>query len=175
MEEIWRQCVDEKHQVSNKGNVKYKNKIMSTEHNHLGYESVKIMVNGKRKHFKVHRLVAMAFIPNPNNYPVVNHKDENPRNNNASNLEWCTQKYNMNYGTFRNRASRSHAGKPCQNHLERPVCQYDLKGNFIASYESIAKASIASGIDRSNIRAICNGKTKNPRKYIFKFMEEKLC
>lgn len=175
MDEIWRPCIDGNHFISNTGKVKYKNKIMATEHNHLGYESVKIMVNGQRKHFKVHRLVALAFIPNPNNYPVVNHKDENPRNNSVNNLEWCTQKYNMNYGTFRERASKSHKGKPCQNHLEKPVAQYDLRGKLICVYESIAKASNACGVERSNIRAICAGRIRNPRKYIFKFMEEKLC
>ena len=53
-----------------------------------------------RQRISVHRLVAQAFIPNPNNYEEINHKDENPKNNNADNLEWCTRKYNMNYGTL---------------------------------------------------------------------------
>lgn len=175
MNEIWKQCIDKNHEVSNTGKVAYKGKIMATEHNDLGYETVKIMVNGKRKHFKVHRLVAIAFLPNPNNYPVVNHKDENPRNNNVCNLEWCTQKYNMNYGTFPKRASEKRKGKECINHMEKTIAQYSLDGKLLNIYKSISEASKACGIDRSNIKLICNGKTKKPRKYVFKFMEEKLC
>ena len=59
----------------------------------------------------VHRLVAQAFIPNPNNYPIINHKDCNGRNNDVRNLEWCTQKYNCNYGTARQRNSLHNKGK----------------------------------------------------------------
>lgn len=58
-----------------------------------------IAINGKAKHEKIHRLVALAFIDNPNNYPHVNHKDEDKNNNSVSNLEWCDIKYNNNYGT----------------------------------------------------------------------------
>jgi len=59
--------------------------------------------DGDRKKFPVHRLVASTFIPNPNNYPQINHKDEDKTNNSISNLEWCTAKYNINYGTWINR------------------------------------------------------------------------
>ena len=71
-----------------------------------GYMEVYIFNKGKRKMMLVHRLVAQAFIPNPNNYPQINHKDENSKNNNVDNLEWCTQKYNNNYGTYRERARK---------------------------------------------------------------------
>jgi group I intron endonuclease len=67
--------------------------------------------NGKGKNYKVHRLVAMAFIPNPDNLPIINHKDENPSNNNVNNLEWCTYEYNNNYGTKNKRAGESRKGK----------------------------------------------------------------
>lgn len=67
--------------------------------------------DGKMKHYKVHRLVAMAFIPNPNNLPIINHKDENPSNNNVNNLEWCTVAYNNAYGTARKRASKKMRGE----------------------------------------------------------------
>lgn len=56
--------------------------------------------NGKTKRFSVHRLVAQAFIPNPNNLPIINHKDENPSKNIVDNLEWCDYEYNNNYGTL---------------------------------------------------------------------------
>lgn len=65
----------------------------------LGYLRAQLYSNSKRKSFLVHRLVAQAFIPNPDNLPQVNHIDENPSNDNVDNLEWCDGKYNVNYGT----------------------------------------------------------------------------
>lgn len=72
-----------------------------------GYCRVRIYVDGKVKRLLIHRAVAEAFIPNPKNYPTVNHKDENPYNNSMDNLEWCTQKYNNNYGTRNERMAKS--------------------------------------------------------------------
>ena len=65
----------------------------------LGYLRAQLYSNSKRKSFLVHRLVAQAFIPNPDNLPQVNHRDENPSNDSVDNLEWCDGKYNVNYGT----------------------------------------------------------------------------
>ena len=76
-----------------------------------GYLKVNLCKNNKVKQFTVHRLVALAFLPNENNYPCVNHKDENPRNNNVNNLEWCTYKYNNNYGSIRERIIKTLKGK----------------------------------------------------------------
>ena len=76
-----------------------------------GYEIVGLYLNGVQKKKKVHRLVADAFVPNPNNYTQVNHKDENPRNNNANNLEWCEHLYNCNYGTRNIRAGAKNSRK----------------------------------------------------------------
>jgi hypothetical protein len=71
-----------------------------------GYYYVSLCKNGKRKLFAVHRLVAMHFVENPSGLPVVNHKDENRENNEASNLEWCTEKYNTNYGNARKKQAQ---------------------------------------------------------------------
>lgn len=96
----------ENYQVSDTGLIRNKktNLILKTtikrKHSLYGYEMVYLYNNQGRKCFMVHRLVALAFIPNPNNYPQINHKDENSLNNNVSNLEWCTAKYNANYGTI---------------------------------------------------------------------------
>ena len=76
-----------------------------------GYLRITLNKNGKYKTFAVHRLVAEAFIPNPNNLPCVNHKDENQFNNDFRNLEWCTYKYNSNYGTIKQRLSKSLSGE----------------------------------------------------------------
>lgn len=144
---------------------------MYTEFNSLGYESVKVLYDGKRKHFKIHRLVAMAFLPNPQNLPEVNHKDENPSNNRVDNLEWCSHRYNMNYGTVKERISKNNTGKSCRNGYEKPVIQYDLDGNFIALHKNIIQAAKSTNIARSTIKLILNGKTKKPRKYVFKYKE----
>ena len=91
----------------------YPEKILKPNINiqRYGYLQIILFKNKKPKTFKVHRLVALAFLENPNNYPQVNHKDENKDNNNASNLEWVTAKQNTNYGTRNKRASKKMKGK----------------------------------------------------------------
>lgn len=74
-------------------------RILKPGHTNDGYAFVNLVKDGKSKPYYIHRLVAQAFLSNPNNYPVINHKDENPSNNYYKNLEWCTQQYNSNYGT----------------------------------------------------------------------------
>lgn len=76
-------------------------KYLSQEKGKDGYYYVQLCENGKRKRVSVHRLVAETFIDNPCNFPMVNHKDENRENNKVNNLEWCTEKYNTNYGNAR--------------------------------------------------------------------------
>ena len=90
-----------------RGNLKREKPVQKkTFINNSGYVQVLLSINGKQKAPLVHRLVAMAFIPNPYGLPEVNHKDENKLNNSADNLEWCTHKYNQNYGTGSLRSSR---------------------------------------------------------------------
>lgn len=95
------------YEVSSDGLVRNKTTkhILKPSYINSGYLIVGICLDNKRrKKFLIHRLVVMAFIPNINNYPEVNHKDENKTNNNVENLEWCTSKYNQNYGTAIKRA-----------------------------------------------------------------------
>jgi len=100
MKEIWKKIngYEEKYMVSNLGNIKSlrtnKNYYLSNSKN---YKRVSLYKNGKIKSYSVHRLVAEHFIPNPNNYPCVNHLDCNGNNNRVDNLEWCTYKKNNNY------------------------------------------------------------------------------
>lgn len=120
MIEEWKEIIQYKNQyeISNLGRVKMlsyktsdgrklKEKIRKTYKNNSGY----LMITIKNKHYLIHRLVAEAFIPNPNNLPQINHKDENKENNRVDNLEWCTTKYNNNYGTKPYKTSLLHKGK----------------------------------------------------------------
>lgn len=93
--------------------------IMSLSTTSRGYKQVGLHKDGKSKRVGVHRLVAKAFIPNPDDLPQVNHKDENPSNNDASNLEWCSAKYNANYGTARERIKATKAKNKRKRELEQ--------------------------------------------------------
>ena len=95
-----------------------------------GYLFVVLCKDGKHKHATVHRLVAETFIPNPDNLPEINHKDENKSNNVVSNLEWCDRSYNVNYGTSLEKRSRK-----CFKRLE----QLTMDGQHVAYYESVAE------------------------------------
>ena len=122
-EEIWRPVVgfEGLYEVSSYGRVKslkrpYENnggiqwtkeRILSPGKDKDGYLQVNLHCNGKQHQRKIHRLVAQAFLPNPDNLPMVNHKDEDKTNNRVDNLEWCTAKYNSTYGTVRERAAKT--------------------------------------------------------------------
>ena len=115
MKEIWKDIegYENKYQISNLGRVKAldyrrtkKEKILDSRNN-KGYKAIALWNNSKRKVFLIHRLVANAFIPNPNKFPQINHKDENKLNNCVDNLEWCTQFYNNIYGTRLQRVSKT--------------------------------------------------------------------
>ena len=98
------------YEVSDQGRVKSigygKERILRPGRNTCGYLLVGLRKNREQKWYLVHRLVAQAFIPNPDNLPQVNHKDENKTNNSVQNLEWCDRKYNCNYGTRNQRISK---------------------------------------------------------------------
>lgn len=100
MQEEWRDVVGYEglYKVSNYGRIKNCIKNTETETKSKNYQIISLRKNGVKKYFQIHRLVAIAFIPNPENLPIVNHKDENPKNNKVDNLEWCTYWYNVNYG-----------------------------------------------------------------------------
>lgn len=112
--------------------------------------------DGDRKKFPVHRLVASTFIPNPNNYPQINHKDEDKTNNSISNLEWCTAKYNINYGTWINRH-------------QKQIAQYDKNDTLIAVYNSLTDAS-KKGFSLCQISKCCNGKANTHKGFRWSFI-----
>ena len=147
-----------------------KQRYLSTSPDEKGYKKVSLWVNKKVITLKIHRLVAKYFIPNPNNYKEVNHKDEDKTNNCVSNLEWCDRKYNVNYGNRSNKVSQALMNN---NHNKR-VSQYDKNGNFIKEYPSLHEAARQLGKapvnGDQNISMCARGKTKTAYGYIWKFV-----
>ena len=122
-----------------------------------GYKQVCLFRKGIGKHISVHRLVAMAFIPNPLDLPQVNHKDENRLNNRVENLEWCSAKYNGSYGE-----------RPSK--YMRKVSQYTISGVKVATYDSLADAARAVGCHYTHITHCCTGgKDKTAKGFIWRY------
>ena len=160
--EEWRNIQNyEGYQASNMGRVRDINKgIILTQYNRnkLGYKAVTI--GGKP--ISVHRLVAQAFIPNPNNLPMVNHKDENPSNNRVENLEWCDAKYNCNYGTRIKRIADKNS---------RPIVSIDINGKE-TYYKSAFECYHRKGYQYSNILKCCKGLRNKAHKHKWMFVED---
>ena len=131
-----------------------KGKILKLCTDKYGYLKVGLWKNNKVKTYYVHRLVAEVFLPNPNNYKEVNHKDENKLNNVVSNLEWCDAKYNSNYGTRNERMSKSLTNNI---YTSREVDVYDLDMNFIETLPSSKECGRKYKVQHSNVRYCCNG------------------
>ncbi len=183
MKEIWKDIpnYEDLYQISNLGNVKsvgrrrfnsgtyggyftVKEKILKPSLHKNGYYSVQLCKNGGRKRITIHKLVATVFIPNPNNYPQINHKDENKTNNSVENLEWCDSKYNSNYGTRNERLRTINQLK-----YSKFVLQYDLNNVFIKRYRSIGEASRETNISRKCISYVCNHQRKTAGGYKWVF------
>lgn len=171
MEEIWKDIegYEGLYQVSNMGRVKsLRRNIILREGISRGYSVLNLSKNGNPLTKKVHRLVATAFIPNPNNYPIVNHKDENRTNNCVDNLEWCTQEYNLNYGTGNKKRALSNTnGK-----RSKPVLQYSLDGTFIKEWKSTMDVERMTGYSGGHISACCRNIRKTAYGYLWKYKKE---
>lgn len=123
----------------------------------FGYKYTVLSVNGKDFYKKIHRLVAEAFIPNPNNYPYINHKNENKSDNRVENLEWCTAQYNILYSGNYQKAGDVFA---C------PIIAIDKNGNK-QKFVSIQSAARELNCDASTICKVLKGKCKTYKGYIF--------
>lgn len=135
-----------------------------------GYKRVTLFSADKKPHYMaVHRLVAKAFIPNPNNYAQVNHKDENRVNNHADNLEWCTCSYNINYG-HRNETVSKKLKKVKLETTARKVAQIDAAtGAVVRIWESVRAPEYELGIAHQNIIACCTGRRKTRGGYKWEY------
>ena len=144
---------------------KRKGKILKPKMKQNGYYSVCLRCNNQKYHYLLHRIVAEAFIPNPENLPCINHKDEDKLNNKVGNLEWCTHKYNSNYGTRKDRI-RDYNLK----NIMTPIIQYDMDGNVINTYESLSEAERLSGLAAADIAGVCKGRRLSTHGFIFKYV-----
>ena len=146
----------------NGGKKFHKGKILKPAINKCGYQHISLSCNQKLHTFRVCRLVAKAFVPNPNNLPCVNHKDEDKTNDVYTNLEWCDYMYNNNYGTRNERIVKAQSGiyKPsCKSHNEtskKAVMCVDT-GEV---YQSLSEIQRTTGYNHCNISMACRGKLK---------------
>ena len=183
--EVWKDIPDYEgwYQVSNLGRVKsigryitdkdrpnrrlfYKSRIIKQFIGSTGYYELHLSANSKISTKRVHRLVALAFIPNPNNFRCINHKDETRTNNcvfvnkdgsvdfERSNLEWCTHKYNTNYGTCIERVREKNI---LRTEITTPVYQYNLDGSFVCRHSSIRAIERDLGLSTRSIRQVLDG------------------
>lgn len=167
--EIWKDIVGYEglYQVSNLGRIKSlrfnKEKILKPTISSKGYLRVDLIKNQKRKTKYIHRIVLENFIPNVNNFPEINHKDENKTNNSVENLEWCTSQYNCHYGTRIKRFS---------DNKKKKIYQFDLDENFIREWKSAVDIEKEIGLEKSNIRSCCRGEIRKAYGFIWRYANE---
>lgn len=202
MVELWKDIegFEGRYQVSNLGNVKslryggrYEVRNLVPKVNNKGYEWVELWKDRKRSCRQIHRLVATAFIPNPDPecYTIINHKDENPRNNRVNNLEWCDYKYNSKYFLDRHRMefgetmSKALKGKAKINRYgirtkygvygpykhKQSVAQIDKNGNVVKVWDCLSQITREENKSQWSITQCCEGKRKTAYGYKWHFVD----
>lgn len=184
MEEVWKDIKDYEgyYQVSNLGRVRSLDRVISRNGKNTllkgqlltirlakcGYLYCGLSKNGKHTLFRVHRLVAEAFIPNPNNLPQVNHKSEDKADNSVDNLEWCDAKYNCNYGERTKKCAAHNLNHPNKS---KWVIKLSKDNEILHFYPSTMEAHRQTGISRTAIMKCCLGKPnyKTAGGYIWKY------
>ena len=178
--EIWKSVegYEGLYEVSNCGNVRsldrivthsdgknysLKGKMLKMGYCGSGYLHFILHKNGKTENKYLHRLVAETFLPNPNNLPEVNHKDENKANNCANNLEWCSHLYNMRYGTRNKRDAEKKS---------KTVLKIDINTNeVIEEYQSAKEASRQTHLSQGHISACCRGEQRHYKGFKWRYQD----
>ena len=177
MVEVWKDIpgYEGLYQVSTFGNVRSLNwrnmnvvRDLYLKPHNKGYLQVELSKNGRKKMITVHRLVAMTFIPNPNELPTVNHKDENKHNNNVENLEWCTTSYNTSYSRDKHPEKYAHRGVPYR--YKQKIEQVDvLSGDTVRVWDNIVTIKSEKNFNTWSISECCKGNRKTAYGFKWRF------
>ena len=191
MEEVWKDIEEYEglYQVSNLGRVRSVDRIDSRGHRRKGnlmkqtanknrYMVVGLSRGNHHVKYLVHRLVAVAFLDNPEKYPIINHKDENPHNNNVINLEWCTHLYNTNYGHAKEKAiaNRNYDYSKTNYALigkknSKPIIARDLVGNIVQEFPSLSSVN-EYGYTQSSVSLVLKGRKNMYRNMIWEYKQD---
>ena len=170
MEEVWKEIPghEGRYEASSLGRIRFvpDGHILSCHIEPHGYVVTSLCKDGKHRPIRVHIIIARTFLPNPDNLPCINHKDEDKTNNRVDNLEWCTQAYNINYGSIRERMSANSA-------RARAVDVFDKSGRKVAEYSRVGEAADALGVTRTYITKCASGRRKTCKGMVIRYAASK--
>ena len=183
MSKTWKEIkgYEGRYLISDSGNVMSLNygkmgfaKVLTWKVNNKGYAWVELRKNGIKEQKLIHRLVAEAFIENPEGFNLINHKDENPLNNDVDNLEWCDNSYNVRYSLERHPERRVYHGHGIREgkYKALAVIQLDKGGNVIKEWENARTIFVETGMSDWSISEVCRGNRHTAYGYLWRYANE---